>query len=56
MSESCNHLCQKILSEIRDLLRNMDRKMAHIIEQNRIERQIFFWNRGGNAFGGDEDD
>lgn len=41
----------KTAREIRDLLKSIDRKLDHIVEQNRHERHVFY-----KEYGSDEDE
>lgn len=36
--------CKKALLEIRELLKETNQKLSHLIEQNRVERDLFFRN------------
>jgi hypothetical protein len=36
--------CKEALLQMRDFLEEIDQKISHILEQNRIERQVFFRN------------
>ena len=47
--------CKKTLLEIRDFLKSIDQKISHLIEQNRMEREMFFRSRRED-FEEDEDD
>ena len=47
---------RKLIFEIRDLLRDIDQKISHLIEQNRTERLMFFRGQKEKDFGTDEDD
>jgi len=39
--------CKETLLQMRDFLESIDQKTSHILEQNRIERQVFFRNYNG---------
>lgn len=46
--------CKKALLEIRELLKETNQKLSHLIEQNKVERDIFF--RGDKRYwNGDSD-
>ena len=40
MSDDVN--CKSALFQMRDLLKDIDQKLSHLIEQNRMERHLFF--------------
>jgi len=44
------------MDEIRDLLKSIDQKLSHILEQNRIERTVYFKGDEFAYFDGDDDD
>ena len=39
--DSCGLVLKEIVSEIRDILKEMNQKLCHLIEQNRTERMLF---------------
>lgn len=47
---SDNH---RLIKEIRDFLASIDQKISHLLEQNKIDRCLFRWEK--EECGGDED-
>ena len=49
-------LCKKALLEIRDLLRDINCQMTHLLEQNRMEKILFSRSGEEKDFVDDEDE
>lgn len=56
MEDECSVPIREVVVEVRDLLKDIDQKLSHLIEQNRTERQMLFGRGEERWFGGDEDD
>ena len=56
MGECLDLHCKKAIFEIRDFLQNIDQKISHLIEQNRVGKCMYRGSEEGNNFNGDEND